>query len=54
MYNLAIKLFYLQVENIGSKIILAMNAKRIKQELRAPTYYDLYKNPEKYTNKIFL
>jgi hypothetical protein len=52
MYNLAIKLFCSQIEKIGDKIILARSLKRIKQELRAPTYRDLYRYPEKYKNKI--
>jgi hypothetical protein len=53
MYNQAIKIFYRQVENLGEKIILAINRERVKQELRAPTYYDLYSRPDKYKGKIF-
>lgn len=53
MYNQAIKIFYRQVGNLGEKIILAINRERVKQELRAPTYYDLYSRPDKYKGKIF-
>ena len=42
------------VEAFGRKIVLASSRERVDKEHRAPTYAELYSNPEKYKNRLLV
>jgi len=54
MYSQALQFLFAHIERFGEKIVLASCSKRMDKVLRAPTFEELYENPQRYKGRFLV